>query len=69
MKIPLSQLRFGNSKKQVQGLNVARNLFKENELSAWNRIPVGSAGVSEAGELVGLKNIKPQKQIEVQPFW
>ena len=69
MKIPLSQLRFGNSQQQIWGLNVARNLFKENELSAWNRIPVGSAGwVSEAGELVGLKNIKRQKQIEIQPF-
>ena len=69
MKIPLSQLRFGDSDEQVWGLNVARNLFKENELSAWNRIPVGSAGwVSEAGELRGLKDIRPQKQIEIQPF-
>lgn len=69
MKIPLSQLRFGNSDKQVWGLNVARNLFKEDELSAWNRIPVGSAGwVSEAGELLGLNNIIPQKQFEIQPF-
>ena len=50
-------------------MNVVRNLFRENELSAWDRIPVGSAGwVSEAGQLRGLKNIKPQKQIEVQPF-
>lgn len=69
MKIPLSQLRFGNAREQVWGLNVVRNLFRENELSAWDRIPVGSAGwVSEAGQLRGLKNIKPQKQIEVQPF-
>ena len=69
MKIPLSQLRFGNARQQVWGFNVVRNLFRENELSAWDRIPVGSAGwVSEAGELRGLKNIKPQKQIEVQPF-
>ena len=69
MKIPLSQLRFGNDREQVWGLNVVRNLFRENELSAWDRIPVGSAGwVSEAGQLRGLKNIKPQKQIEVQPF-
>ena len=69
MKIPLSQLRFGNAREQVWGLNVVRNLFRENELSAWDRIPVGSAGwVSEAGELRGLKNIKPQKQLEVQPF-
>ena len=43
--------------------------FKNNEFSAWNRIPLGSAGwVSEAGELKGLNNIKPQKQIEIQPF-
>ena len=69
MKIPLSQLRFSNDDNQVWGLNVARHYFKNNELSAWNRIPVGAAGwVSEAGKLVGLKNIKPQKQIEIQPF-
>ena len=69
MKIPLSQLRFSNDQNQVWGLNVARNYFKNNEFSAWNRIPVGAAGwVSEAGKLNGLKNIKPQKQIEIQPF-
>lgn len=69
MKIPLSQLRFGNSEEQVWGLNVIRQLFSQNELSAWDRIPVGSPGwVSEAGELRGLKNIRPQKQIEIQPF-
>lgn len=69
LKIPLSQLRFGNAKEQVWGLNVVRNLFRENELSAWDRIPVGSPGwVSEAGELRGIKNIKPQKQLEIQPF-
>jgi len=69
MKIPLSQLRFSNDSNQLWGLNVTRQYFKKNEFSAWNRIPVGTAGwVSEAGELVGLKNIKPQKQIEIQPF-
>ena len=69
MKIPLSQLRFSNDQNQVWGLNIARHYFKNNELSAWNRIPVGAAGwVSEAGKLKGLKNIKPQKQIEIQPF-
>ncbi|MGB2197688.1 MAG: DUF5916 domain-containing protein [Flavobacteriaceae bacterium] len=69
MKIPLSQLRFSNDPNQVWGLNIVRNYFKNNELSAWNRIPIGAAGwVSEAGKLKGLKNIKPQKQIEIQPF-
>ena len=69
MKIPLSQFRFNSDSDQVWGLNIIRNYFAENELSAWDRIPVGSAGwVSEAGELHGLQNIKPQKQIEIQPF-
>ena len=69
MKIPLSQLRFSNDQNQTWGLNVMRQYFKNNEFSAWNRIPVGAAGwVSEAGKLKGLKNIKPQKQIEIQPF-
>ena len=69
MKIPLSQLRFSSDKNQIWGLNVTRQYFKNNEFSAWNRIPVGAAGwVSEAGELKGLINIKPQKQIEIQPF-
>ena len=69
MKIPLSQLRFSNDQNQVWGLNITRQYFKNNELSAWNRISVGAAGwVSEAGKLKGLKNLKPQKQIEIQPF-
>jgi hypothetical protein len=69
IKIPLSQLRFSNDPNQVWGLNIVRNYFKNNELSAWNRIPIGAAGwVSEAGKLKGLKNIRPQKQIEIQPF-
>lgn len=69
MKIPLSQLRFGNQKELVWGFNVLRNIFRENERSVWNRIPAGSPGfVNEAGELHGLKNLIPQKQLEVQPF-
>ena len=69
MKIPLSQLRFSSDQNQVWGLNVSRQYFRKNEFSAWNLIPVGAAGwVSEAGKLKGLKNIKPQKQIEIQPF-
>jgi hypothetical protein len=69
MKIPLSQLRFSSDQNQIWGLNVTRQYFKNNEFSAWNRIPVGAAGwVSEAGELKGLTSINSQKQIEIQPF-
>ena len=69
LRIPLSQLRFGASKDQTWGLNIVRNIFRKNERSVWNRIPAGSPGfISEAGELKGLKNLTPQKQLEVQPF-
>ncbi|MBL4905693.1 MAG: carbohydrate binding family 9 domain-containing protein [Flavobacteriaceae bacterium] len=69
MKIPFSQLRFGNAKEQVWGLNIVRNLFRKNERSLWNRVPADASGfISESGELHGLKNLKPQKQLEIQPF-
>jgi hypothetical protein len=69
MKIPISQLRFGNDTAQIWGFNVARNLFRENERSLWQRIPNDQAGfISESGELHGLINLKSQKQLEIQPF-
>ena len=69
MKIPLSQLRFGKAKEQIWGLNVVRNLFRNLERSVWNRIPVDAPGfISESGELHGLKDLEPQKQLEIQPF-
>ncbi len=69
MKIPLSQLRFGKSEEQIWGMQMMRRLFREEERSLWQRIPQDAPGwVSEFGELRGLKNLKPQKQIEIQPF-
>lgn len=69
MKIPFSQLRFGNDTAQIWGFNVARNIFRENERSLWQRIPNDQAGfISESGELHGLINLKSQKQLEIQPF-
>jgi len=69
MKIPFTQLRFGNAKEQIWGLNVNRTLFRKQERSLWQRIPNNQAGfISEAGELHGLIDLNPQKQFEVQPF-
>jgi len=69
MKIPFSQLRFGKSPEQEWGLNIVRQLFRENEMSVWQRIPKDAPGfISESGELKGLLNIKSQKQLEIQPF-
>lgn len=69
IKIPLSQLRFNHDKEQVWGLQVLRRFFRKEERSLWQRIPQDAPGwVSEMGELHGLKNLTPQKQLEIQPF-
>lgn len=68
-KIPFSQLKFGQAKEQVWGLQISRMNFREDERSVWQRIPQDAPGViSEFGELHGLIDIQPQKQLEIQPF-
>ncbi|GAB5408114.1 MAG: hypothetical protein BalsKO_04790 [Balneolaceae bacterium] len=69
IRIPLSQLRFGNDAEQIWGFQLNRRLFRNEETSAWQRIPLDAPGlISEFGELHGLKNLSKQKQVEIQPF-
>lgn len=69
MRIPLSQLRFSNEADQVWGLQSTRRYFRAEERSLWQHVPLDAPGwVSEFGELRGLKNLKPQKQLEIQPY-
>jgi len=69
MRIPLSQLRFGDSHEQVWGLQSTRRYFNNEERSTWQSIPANPPGwVSEFGELRGLIGLKPQKQLEIQPY-
>lgn len=68
-KIPFTQLRFNDNEEQVWGLQLHRRDFRLEERSLWQRIPRDLPGwVSNFGELRGIKNIKPQKQIEIQPY-
>ncbi|MGB0864019.1 MAG: DUF5916 domain-containing protein [Saprospiraceae bacterium] len=69
VKIPLSQLRFGNESVQKWGLQVARYDFRHQERSNWKFISQNTAGwVSNFGALEGIKDIEPQKQVEIQPY-
>jgi len=69
MKIPFSQLRFGKAKEQIWGLQLNRRIFRKEERSLWQRVPQDSPGwVSELGELHGLIDLEPQRQLEIQPF-
>ena len=69
MRIPLSQLRFGNKENQVWGLQVMRTLFRKEERSDWQFIPKDSPGwVHAFGELRGLNGIKSSRQVELYPY-
>jgi len=69
MKIPFTQLRFNKDSKSVWGFEVARQIFRENELSLWHPIPRNAPGLIHAmGELDGLQGIEPRKQLDLTPY-
>lgn len=69
VKIPLSQLRYGNEQDKVWGIQFTRRIFRKEERSVWQYIPPGSGiWVSGFGELHGLKNIPKHRQIELAPY-
>ncbi|MDG1040751.1 MAG: DUF5916 domain-containing protein [Polaribacter sp.] len=68
-KIPLSQIRFTDKEEQIWGMQIQRMDFRLQERTLWQRKPVNVSGwISNMGELHGIKNIKPQKQLEIQPY-
>ncbi len=69
VKIPLSQLRYGNEPDKVWGFQVTRRLFRKEERSTWQYIPQNSGvWVSGFGELHGLKDIPMHRQVEIAPY-
>ena len=69
IKIPFSQLRYGNEPEKIWGFQVVRRLFRKEERSTWQYIPQSSGvWVSRFGELHGLKNIPFHRQVEIAPY-
>ncbi|MEO6037501.1 MAG: hypothetical protein ABIQ93_03740, partial [Saprospiraceae bacterium] len=69
LKIPFSQLRYGNQAEPVWGLQVQRLIFRKQERSTWQYIPQNSGGwVSGFAELHGLRNLTTRKQVELAPY-
>lgn len=69
LKIPFSQLRYGNQQNPVWGIQFTRRIFRKEERSIWQYIPRNAgAWVSEFGELHGLKNLSTRKQVELAPY-
>lgn len=69
VKIPFSQLRYGNADEKVWGFQVMRRIFRKEERSIWQPIPQTSGvWVSRFGELHGLKGIPMHRQVEIAPY-
>jgi hypothetical protein len=69
MRIPLSQLRFSDKENRTWGLNAYRFIFRKGELSMWQPIPRNAPGsVYLYGELNGISDIKPRKQVDLTPY-
>lgn len=69
IKIPLNQLRFSKKNEQTWGLQVWRNIYRMEEQSTWKYIPREASGwVSLFGDLNGIHNLVPKKEIEIIPY-
>jgi hypothetical protein len=69
MRIPFSQLRFGEKEEHVWGIQVQRRLFRKQERSVWQYIPQNTPGwVSYFGELRGLQGIRAPRRVELLPY-
>ncbi len=69
VKIPFSQLRYGNEPEKIWGFQVTRRIFRKEERSTWQYIPQNSGvWVSAFGELHGLNNIPMHRQVEIAPY-
>ncbi len=69
MRIPLSQLRFAKTKNHVWGLQVIRKIYRLQEMDLWSPQSKSESGwVSHWGELTGIDNIHPKKEIALTPY-
>ncbi len=69
MRIPLSQLRFTDKAEHTWGIQIQRRFFRNQEQSLWQYIPPTAPGwVHLFAEVQGINGIRPQKQLEIQPY-
>jgi len=69
MRIPLSQLRFGENANKLWGFEVMRMIFRKGEISLWQPIKREESGwVHAFGELEGINDINPRKQLDITPY-
>ena len=69
MRIPLSQLRFRNEDEQVWGIQLEREIARNNEVSWFAFTPKRErAGIARFGHLTGLRGLVPRGRLELLPY-
>ena len=69
MRIPFSQLRFGEAESQVWGINFRRDIFHLGEGVTWSwRPPTEPGWTSQFGHLLGLEGISRPGRLEILPY-
>lgn len=69
MKIPFSQLKFQSKDVMTWGVNVRRDITRNNERSYLVHVPKTESGfVSRFADLTGIANISPGGSIEILPY-
>ena len=69
LRIPLSQLRFIAGDHQVWGLNVERQIQRNNESIWLEMVPKSESGIaSRMIDLTGLDGLKPSRRFELLPY-
>ena len=69
MRIPFSQLRFSREEQQIWGIQVERNIHRNQENATFPFTPnLERSGVSRFGHLHGINAIEPGRRLEMLPY-
>jgi hypothetical protein len=69
MRIPFSQLRFSRDVTQTWGLQVERQIARNQEFAVWSFTPRDQpAGIPRYGHLTGLSELATGKRLEIMPY-
>jgi len=70
IRIPFKTLRFDPGDGRTWGVNFARRIRRKNEVAYWSPVPRAYSiyRASQGGNLVGLPNVDPGRNLRVKPF-
>ena len=69
MRIPFSQLRFSPDEQQVWGIEIKRNIHRNQERVAFPFVPtLERGGASRFAHLDGIEGIQPGRRLELLPY-